>query len=232
MDTLEIVYTFEDDRGGTRVYPIRIDCDTCFLVSDVRGLHPPWTALGHRQCAVCPLTPESSPDCPIAVNICGLVEYFQDFYSTDIMHITVRTRERTFIKDAPAQTGLASIFGVIMATSGCPVMNFLKPMAKYHLPFATSEETIIRSTSMYLLAQYFVGKNGGIPDFSLERLARAYDDVRKVNEGMSRRINSVVKGKDATNNAIIILHTLTQLLDLAIDKKLDSLQGLFAGIEA
>jgi hypothetical protein len=232
MNNLEIVYTFEDRQGGTFVYPLRMDRKTVSLVSDA-GVHPPaWTGLANCQCQVCPLTPEKNPFCPIAVNINGLVAYFQDFYSTDVMRITVTTEARTYVKEASAQTGLASIFGAIMATSGCPVMNFLKPMAKFHLPFATAEETVIRSTSMYLLAQYFVCKRGGKPDISLDRLARAYADVLLVNEGMSRRIGTVVRRKDATNNAIIILHTLTQLLDLEIDKKLDSLQSLFEGIEA
>jgi hypothetical protein len=231
MATIEIVYTFEDQSGGKFVYPILIDNKTGCLVSEGLCIQPGWAVLENCKCAVCPLSKDRDPYCPIAVNIAGLVEYFKDFYSTDKMRITVKTEERTYFKEAPAQKGLASILGVIMATSGCPVMDFLRPMAKYHLPFSTSEETIIRSTSMYLLAQYFVTKKGGRPDISLEKLNRAYGDVRLVNEGMCARIATVVKKKDATGNAVIILHSLSQLLGMAIDGKLDSLQPLFEGIQ-
>ena len=37
-----------------------------------------------------------------------------------------------------------------MALSGCPVLEQLKPMARFHLPFASVEETIYRAASMYL----------------------------------------------------------------------------------
>jgi hypothetical protein len=32
----------------------------------------------------------------------------------------------------------------------------VKPMARFHLPLASEEETIYRATTMYLLAQYFL----------------------------------------------------------------------------
>jgi hypothetical protein len=230
MANIEIVYTFEDPAGGKFTYPILIDRTTGCLVSEEQLVQPGWTALENCQCRVCPLTRERHPHCPIAVNIHGLVEYFKDFFSTDKMRITVVTEERTYFREAPAQKGLASILGVVMATSGCPVMDFLRPMAKYHLPFSSSEETIIRSTSMYLLAQYFVSKKGGKPDISLEKLNRAYDAVQLVNEGMCERIATVVHKKDATSNAVIILHTLSQLLGMAIEAKLDSLEPLFEEI--
>ncbi len=143
------------------------------------------------------------------------------------MRISVTTQERTYVKEAPAQRGLASILGLIMATSGCPVMNFLKPMARFHLPFSTSEETIIRSTSMYLLSQYFVAKKGGKPDISLDKLNRAYADIQQVNLGICNRIATVVKKGEATSNAVIILDTFSQLLNMEIEDKLDSLQSLF-----
>jgi len=231
MATIEIVYTFEDQNGGKFIYPILIDKKTGCLISEGQWIQPGWTTLENCQCTVCPLSRERYPNCPIAVNIDGLVEYFKDFYSTDKMRITVTTEERTYFKEAPAQKGLASILGVIMATSGCPIMDFLRPMAKYHLPFSTSEETIIRSTSMYLLAQYFVSKKGGKPDMSLDKLNRAYGDVQLINEGMCARIATVAKKKDATGNAVIILHALSQLLGMAIEDKLDSLESLFEEIQ-
>jgi len=91
---------------------------------------------------------------------------------------------------------------------------------------------VIRSTSMYLLAQYFVAKKGGKPDISLDKLNRAYGDVQQVNGGICNRIATVVKKRDAeaTSNAVVILDTFSQLLGMEIDDKLDSLQSLFEGI--
>lgn len=230
MDAMEIAYTFQPPGKEKFLYRIRLDRETLSLVPEDQREAPGWTRLENCQCQVCPLTKDRTPNCPIAVNIDSLVEYFQDFYSTDEMQITVTTEERSYFKVAPAQRGLASILGVVMATSGCPVMNFLKPMAKFHLPFATSEETIIRSTSMYMLAQYFVNKQGGKTDVSLDKLNRAYADVKRVNEGMCKRIATVVKKKDATSNAVIILHTFADLLGMEISERLESLEYLFRGV--
>jgi hypothetical protein len=227
MSCLEIVYNFEMQSGEKIVYPIFIEEKTGSLILEGQEISPEWTVLENCQCRVCPLRIDINPYCPIAFNINRLVEYFKDVYSTDKMRISVTTQERTYVKEAPAQRGLASILGLIMATSGCPVMNFLKPMARFHLPFSTSEETIIRSTSMYLLSQYFVAKKGGKPDISLDKLNRAYADIQQVNLGICNRIATVVKKGEATSNAVIILDTFSQLLNMEIEDKLDSLQSLF-----
>jgi len=230
MKHIEIVYKFGINGAQEVVYPIVLDAKTISLISRAEVTPAAWTELDNCQCAICPLSREEHPYCPIAVNIARLVEYFQEIRSTDMMKITVSTEERSYFKEAPAQRGLASILGIIMATSNCPVMNFLKPMARFHLPFSTSRETIIRSTSIYMLAQYFVAKKGGRPDISLEKLNRAYGDVQQVNEGICNRINRVVKGNkdaEATSNAVVILDTFSQLLSMEIEDKLDSLAYLF-----
>ena len=59
-----------------------------------------------------------------------------------------------------------------MATSGCPHMDFFKPMARFHLPLANAEETVYRATSMYLLAQYFLQREGKEADMELEGLKK------------------------------------------------------------
>ncbi len=66
--------------------------------------------------------------------------------------------------------------GIYMVTSGCPVMGKLKPMVKFHLPFASGEETSYRMVTMYLLAQFFKYKNGKEPDWDLKNLVKIYDN--------------------------------------------------------
>ena len=44
-----------------------------------------------------------------------------------------------------------------MATAGCPWTDRLRPMARFHLPFANEAETVYRSVSMYLLSREMTG---------------------------------------------------------------------------
>ena len=119
------------------------------------------------------------------------------------------------------------LFGLIMATSGCPVLSFLKPMAHYHLPFANSQETIVRSVSFYFLRKYFDWKRGVDVDFSLTDLDQYYNEIQKVNQGLSKRINSVVVSGDANQNAITILDALAKMLGFALKGELSEIEPLF-----
>ena len=234
METFLITYEFLFRNGKRHTYSLKLDKRTISLISERRHPVPAWTRLENHQCDSCPLTPENSLYCPIAANIAELVDDFKEIQSTENVRINVHTSERTYMKMAPVQKGLSSIFGIIMATSNCPVMNFLKPMARYHLPFSTGEETIVRSISMYLLTQYILAKKKGEPDLSLENLERSYSMVQRVNRGICSRIAAAIqerRGKgDAANNAVVILDTFSQLLQIAIEERVDSLAALIEGI--
>jgi hypothetical protein len=233
MPTIEITYEFEFEGRRRFVYPLALDKETTSLISEWKRSPPWWTRLEYDQCKGCPLEQEEVSHCPIAANIAELIEDFKEIESTEHARITVHTVERTYTKEAPAQKGLSSIFGIIMATSNCPVMDFLKPMARYHLPFSTSEETIIRSISMYLLGQYFIAKRKGQPDLGLKNLERAYAMVQNVNRGICGRITSVIQTSgaqgDAANNAVVILDAFSHLLQAEIEGHLDSISDLFGG---
>jgi hypothetical protein len=139
-----------------------------------------------------------------------------------------KTAERTYLKKTSVMEGLSAIFGVIMATSDCPRMEFLKPMARFHLPFSTIEETTVRTASMFLLAQYFKHKDDGNMKFDFKALEEHYTRVQQVNEGILRRIKSI-GSEDADKNAIITLHSLSQFLSMEIDYSLGSLEYIFSG---
>ncbi|MDI6757938.1 MAG: hypothetical protein QME32_07975, partial [Endomicrobiia bacterium] len=89
-------------------------------------------------------------------------------------------------------------------TCGCPIMDKLRPMAYTHLPFANSGETVYRVLGTYLLAQYFLYKDGLTPDWDLENLQNIYEDIRVVNKSFSERVTSVIN-KDAGVNALVLL---------------------------
>jgi hypothetical protein len=222
-------YQFSYEDGRKTDYLISLAPETLSLVGSKRDIElPEWTRLGFKQCGCCPLKPDQYPHCPIAANIMELVEAFKTVFSYRDCYVVCHMAERTYSKKTSVMEGLSAIFGVIMATSDCPVMEFLKPMARYHLPFATIEETTVRTASMYLLAQYFNHKNQPVVPYDFKPLEKHYVRVQQVNEGLLERINSV-SSEDADKNAIITLHSLSQFLSMEIDYSLNGLEHIFAG---
>ena len=114
-----------------------------------------------------------------------------------------------------------------MVTSNCPVMDKLRPMVRFHLPFATSLETIYRAVTVYLLAQFFIMRRGGEPDWDLKNLAEIYKAVSLVNKGISQRISNA-SNKDANVNAVVILHSVGESLPYVIETGLNDIESLFA----
>jgi len=220
-------YEFQFEDGYSKDYLIELDPKTLSLVP-VEHLQklPEWTRLNYEQCVNCPLTVHSHPFCPIAVNIMELVETFKNVLSYSDCTIVCNTEDRTYSKKTSIMEGLSSIFGVIMPTSDCPIMNFLKPMARFHLPFASVEETTVRTTSMYLLGQYFKYKDQPDMKIDFKTLENYYAQVKSVNEGIIKRISNVSE-KDADKNAIVTLHSLSLFLSMEIDYGLSSLEYIF-----
>lgn len=226
---IRIDYHFQFSDGQVKDYDITLDPETLALIHDDADIGlPEWTRLGFEQCVCCPLKSDAHPHCPIAVNIMDLVETFKAVFSYHDCMVVCETAERTYSKKTSVMEGLSAIFGVIMATSDCPVMEFLKPMARFHLPFATIEETTVRTASMYLLAQYYRHQDKPGMQFDFKTLEGHYAQVQQVNEGLLKRINSV-GSEDADKNAIITLHSLSQFLSMEIDYSLAGLETIFLG---
>ncbi len=226
----KIVYEFFFKKGKSKVFQLALHPETITLLrlkTEPRKEYE-WTLLKNNQCECCPLDENEHKYCPIAVNIAELVEEFKNTFSFNDCIVRCATPERTYLKKTSIQEGLFSIFGVIMATSNCPIMDFLKPMARFHLPFSTIQETIFRSTSIHLLRQYFNQKKGKPMDMNLEKLDEHYGKVQLLNKGMLARTNTVLeKSADADNNAIIILNALAQMFNVEIEENLNSIEYLF-----
>ncbi len=221
-----ILYKFSFKHKPTKVFEILLNPDTITCVLPKKSPSPGWTKLLYHQCSCCSLDSRQHSYCPIAVNIAEVIESFKNINSSERCIVRCVTPERFYGKKTLVQDGLFSILGIIMATSDCPTMNFLKPMARFHLPFASTQETIFRATSIYLLRQYFEYKTGNLPDIQLKKLARNYEKVQEVNHGMLDRTSNSLH-KDAEKNAIVILNVLAQLLSLEIDEDLNPLKYLF-----
>lgn len=227
---IEYIFDFEDDTREDKKFLVLLDKKTLIAVPpydpDVIHEEENWTLLDFHQCEICPLSKEKNKYCPIAYNIAGLAKEFSEIYSIEQVNITVNVEERTYSKHDSVQQGLRSIIGIYMATSGCPHMEILKPMARFHLPFASMEETIYRQSSNYLLKQYFEMLDGKKPDILLEEFAQINDKITLVNNGICKRIDYITDA-DSNKNALIILNTVNLVLDIELQSKLDSLKYLF-----
>lgn len=187
---------------------------------------PAWARLQFHQCAPCTLKVEEHPYCPVALSISDLVTTFKDTASHVSCTVFCVSPERTVIKETKIQEGLTSILGLLIAISGCPIMEFFKPLARFHLPFATVDESIFRIVAMYMLRKYYQNEGTTKDHFSLRDIKDHYALVQQVNKGIFDRIHSVTQF-DADKNAIITLNSLGQILEMEIDSNLESLAHLF-----
>jgi hypothetical protein len=146
--------------------------------------------------------------------------------SYDEVKMEVTTPERMVTKNTTAQRAVSSIMGLEMATSGCPRMAFLKPMARYHLPFATQEETIFRVVSTYLLEQYFRHKQAQSVDLDLENLKKIYAEIQIVNMAMTARLRATGV-QDSAVNAVVLLDIYAKMLPYSIEDSLEEIRYLF-----
>jgi len=225
-EPLRFVYIFRFPDGSDKRFEVCLDPSTLALIPPASSAKPEWTKLSYQQCDQCPL--EGKVDsCPVAVNLSGLVEQFQDTLSFEQATVTVETAQRTVSRSTTVQQGLSSIIGMYMVTSNCPAMDALRPNVRFHLPFASTEETIYRAISMYLTAQYFRMRRGEAPDWELKHLAEIYKSVWRVNKGMTRRL-AQASSKDANVNAVIVLSTFGSTLDDYLEESLSEIAPLFA----
>jgi hypothetical protein len=226
MNSLVIEYRFRLSDDKTEEFLVELDPVKLNLLMEIPENLPLWTELGFHQCPNCPLETESQRYCPLALSILGIVEHFDHVLSYDIIHLEVLTEGRHISQRTSAQQGLSSLMGLLIATSGCPHTEYFKPMARFHLPLASRDETVYRAVSTYLLAQYFIQKEGVEADFQLEGLKKIYDNIQLVNYSVARRLRAASEA-DSPVNAIVILDTYAKAVPFLIDDSLDCIRYLF-----
>jgi hypothetical protein len=210
-------------------FKIELDRVTLNLIQTGNKTHPEWTKLNCFKCPNCILDERQYEFCPIAVNMIDIIDYFSSSVSYESAEVIVTTEERKYLKRVSLQRGVSSLIGIYMVTSGCPLFEKLKPMVRFHLPFATIEETKYRAISMYLLAQYFLYQHGRKPDWDLKKLAEAYENIRVVNESFCKRLRTV-EGKDTNLNAVVVLDVFADSVNFSIDMRMaNDLDYLFKG---
>ena len=223
-ESARIRYRFDLPDGTKKTLDLHFDAATFRLQNPPPADPPFWTELGFNRCANCPLDPAGNRRCPAAVQMVRGIEDLKSLVSHDMVNVTVTQDERKVCVLTSAQTALASVFGLIMATSGCPWTDHLRPMARFHLPFASDAENVYRGVSMYALARVAWGTE---PGASFDALRALCVELHAVNRGMSRRIGAASQ-TDPARNAIALLDAFTTLLPDALEKSLRDLEPLFS----
>ncbi|MBN1823867.1 MAG: hypothetical protein JW803_06080 [Endomicrobiales bacterium] len=222
-------YGYEFPDGGKIEVNVNIDGQSLGLIEEAkRDRYPEWTELGYKRCPNCSLDPEKNKYCPVAKNLSSIIEYFADCNSYDVVTLSIRNEAREYSKKTAIAEGVSSLAGIYMVTSGCPILDRLRPMVRFHLPFATIEETKYRAVTMYLMAQYMLYRAGKTPDWDLKNLQKLYSDVRMVNRHFADRLNNI-KIKDASINAIIKLDCFAGDISLSLEVRdiFKEMKGIF-----
>jgi hypothetical protein len=212
--------------GSTTEIVITLDPVTLQCV-EPEAMSLSWTALEVHQCPDCPLSGKGQALCPMAAHLAPIVEKIGGLLSFEMLDVEVSWGPRYLRSRSSAQKIASSLIGLVVATSGCPRSAFLKPMAWFHLPFATEDETLFRAVSSYLLAQYFAAGRGAVPDWSLASLTRHYADLHEVNIAMAGRLREACK-HDAIVNAVVLLDMFAKVVPYSVEESLESLAPLFA----
>ena len=139
--------------------------------------------------------------------------------------VWVRTPEREYNKLVGLDEGLRSLLGVIMATSACPVLGRLRPMAQNHLPFASSQEFILRTISLYLMRQYFNHREGRRPDWELRGLVKQFQQLQLVNQAFWQRIHDTCEG-DSNLKAFLTFFSMSSSLTVSLETQLQKIRPL------
>ena len=227
MEPIQISYRFNlgDDKG--EVFDVHLDPDTLEIINQPSEELPLWTDLEFHQCPHCPFTSDTHPNCPLAVTLIQVIGRFDNVVSHNKIELTVLTHERKVFQKTTAQKGISSLVGLLFAASGCPHTAYFKPMARYHLPLASEDETFYRATGMYLLAQYLLHREGKRADLELEGLKKIYQNLHLLNTMVAERIRSATRS-DSSVNAVVLLDMITNLMPFILDEQLEKISHLFS----
>lgn len=217
---IEYRITLDDEHD----FSYRIELDRSYD-REAEAQAPHWTRLEHQRCANCPLSRKQFSHCPAAVDLHRVIEDFQGLPAVQKALVWVRTPEREYTKVVGLEEGLRALLGVIMATSACPVLARLKPMAQQHLPFANNREFVLRAVSLYLARQYFNLREGRHADWELRGLVRSFQQLQLVNQAFWQRIHDTCKG-DSNLKAFLTFFSMASSLTVSLETQLQKIRPM------
>jgi hypothetical protein len=220
--SIQYYFTFDDGHE----LKFNVDLDRVYDPKKIPTDAPPWTILTNNQCSNCTLDKKVHSHCPAALDLDKVARDFQKLPAHTKANVRVVTPEREYVKRVGLEEGVRALMGLIMATSACPVMGTLKANARIHLPFASSQEFILRSASMYLMRQYFVARDGGEPDWELKGLVKTNEQLQLVNHAFWQRTISAFQN-DANSKALLSFFSLSSSVSSSLDAQLGKVKTLF-----
>lgn len=223
---MQISYRFVFADGKEESFVMDFDAATMDYKPMLKGPPPEWARLEYKKCRNCPLEEKDSPYCPVARNLAPVIEKFAERISFEEVDVIVTTPAREYRRRVSLQRGIGAIFGLIMSTSGCPVVDKLRPMAFNHLPIAEMGETRYRAITMYLFAQYFRARRKLPADWELKGLEEIYTAVGAVNQDFIQRLRGM-QMQDANYNALAGLDCFCLADDEIMSISLDKLEKIF-----
>lgn len=206
-ENITFKFKFSFQNGTSQDFKVTLDGRSLKLIAPPVSNPPMWTQLEYNKCPNCPLDPTKNPHCPIALNIVDVVNYFKDLVSYEKTYLTIENGQRTFIGTVSLQEAIKSLVGIYMVTSGCPIMDHLRPMMQNYVPFPSMDESVYRLISMYVLAQLLLFRSGKKADWDLTKLLSICNDVQLVNRSFFKRLRAL-KLKDASLNALVALDSV------------------------
>lgn len=169
------------------------------------GALPVWTELACNPCPGCPLEGGADERCPAAVAIVPVAAAAGHRRSTERVTVEVHTEARTVVKRTDLQDALRSFIGLLMSSSGCPAFRRLRPLARFHLPFASPEETLWRVAGSFAVDAV---RRGAARDRWLADLREQYQRLGAMNRALCQRLRGRLPG-DAGVNAVVNLYSLS-----------------------
>lgn len=226
VELLEISYQFYLPEDQEKTFRFQFNAKTMELVNYRPRFHPSWTALHHHQCPHCPLDSATASQCPVASNLAEVIRPFSDLMSYQELLIEVHLPDRTVSKKTRAEAAISAMLGLVIATSACPHTHFFKPMARYHLPLSSIDETMFRMLGTYLTACYLNGKQTGTTDYDLTGLTTICRNMQILNASIANRLRDITT-RDSTLGALVLLDASTMVMPFEIDESLQKLAGTF-----
>ncbi len=226
MNNIFYNYKFDFPDGNQKEFMVDFDNQSLRSVLPEGNQYPDWAQLEFHQCLNCPLTSEDYLYCPLAVNLVPIIYWCKELASYDEVDVTITSAEREVRAHTSLQRAVSSLLGLLMSSSACPKMKFLRPLARFHLPLATHEETIFRAVSATFLKKYFDDKEDKNDQDQLVELKQQYEELQDLNRFIAERIRGATK-RDAAVNAIVLLDVLSKSVSYSIDDSLQQIRYLF-----
>lgn len=216
-----ISYLFHIEDKEDVVFEVLIDSTSMTHSIPQDFKEPEWSS--SFKCSF--MTDDKKNCCSLCKCIAYVTNEFKDIKVDTPATISVRTENRNYTIKQNIKTGLFSILGLYMSTSNCPHFAFLKPMAKFHLPFASDIETVFRSIGTYLLGEYFRFKDGIVPDWDLQALSTLYEQVSKIDLEIAEHLKKI---SPDSIEPIMILNSFADLFTKDIKEKLDKIEPFYS----